>query len=218
MKRHATFGNFLSMTEDTTDCPFDHDMDIEARYLSGRLSEEEAEAFEAHYFACDRCFSLVQRGVDLRAAAALPVGTRAHRRARWWPSLAAAAVLIVAAGLWRVRPGHVPSTAFPNVAESGVLRGASSMLGIHASASTSAVLVTWASREGASTYRVRLLGDDGSLLSERELTDTSARLALPLHEGERPGSVYVEVQALGPLRDVIAASSIVRASRGSGVP
>jgi anti-sigma factor RsiW len=206
------------MSDNTAECPFVQDVDIEARYLSGRLSEEEAEAFEAHYFACDRCFALVQRGADLRAAAMLAPPVRTPRRVAWWPPLAAAAGLIVVTGLWRTLPDRAPRAPSAAAAASEVLRGASGTVDLHASVSGSTVLVSWAPTERSGSHRVRLLGEDGSLLSEHEVTGTSARLAVPIRDGTRAAPLYVQVQALGPLHDVIAASPIVRATEGTVAP
>ena len=206
------------MSDPTADCPFDEDVDIEARYLSGRLSEEEAEAFEAHYFACDRCFALVQRGAEIRATESSSPSVSARRRRAWWPSLATAAGLILAAGIWRTLPNEAPHSPAAAASDSNVLRGAGTTVALRATASDSTLFATWSPVERASSYRVRLLGEDGSLLTEHEVSDTNARLAVPLRDGRRAAPVYVQVQALGPLHEIVAASPIARASQGSGSP
>jgi hypothetical protein len=50
------------------DCLAVEEQDHEVRYLQGALTDEEAEAFEAHYFGCDRCWTALQRAIELRAA------------------------------------------------------------------------------------------------------------------------------------------------------
>ena len=205
------------MSDHTVDCPFDKDVDIEARYLSGRLPEEEAEAFEAHYFECDRCFALMQRGAELRAAMASS-SVRAHRRTPWWPSLAVAAGVILAAGLWRVQPHRTSAVPAAAATDSVVFRGVSGMLQLRASATDSLVVASWTPGDRARSYRVRLLGEDGSLLSEHEVTDTTARLVLPRRDAARAVPIYVEVQALDQLRDVVATSPIVRALQETAGP
>jgi tetratricopeptide (TPR) repeat protein len=73
------------------------------RYLTGRLSMEEAEAFEQHLLECQRCFSELQS----RHAAAIELGSRTVQPAvssrrtikfrwRWAAPAAAGMVLIVA--------------------------------------------------------------------------------------------------------------------------
>jgi CHAT domain-containing protein/tetratricopeptide (TPR) repeat protein len=93
------------------DCAAVEDQDLVSRYLARKLSPEEAEAFEEHYFGCDRCWAEVQRATELRAAleekgafAEMPgVAARSHRviRGPWriWVPLAAAAGIAVAVGL-----------------------------------------------------------------------------------------------------------------------
>jgi CHAT domain-containing protein/TolA-binding protein len=50
------------------DCGYVQDHDLVKSYLGGGFSEEEAEAFEAHYFACDRCWEEVNTANQIRAA------------------------------------------------------------------------------------------------------------------------------------------------------
>ncbi|MFW6202615.1 MAG: zf-HC2 domain-containing protein, partial [Gemmatimonadota bacterium] len=42
--------------------------DVVEDYVAGRLSEAEAEAFEAHYFECDACWGRVRGALELYAA------------------------------------------------------------------------------------------------------------------------------------------------------
>jgi CHAT domain-containing protein/tetratricopeptide (TPR) repeat protein len=93
----------------TLDCTSIEEKDLVSRYVGRKLSPEEGEAFEEHYFGCDRCWEEVQAATEVRAAltakeptdaAALEVQARAIRRP--WRNLAflaaAAAVAIVAFG------------------------------------------------------------------------------------------------------------------------
>jgi CHAT domain-containing protein len=94
--------------------------DLVGRYVAGKLPEEEAEAFEAHYFGCERCWSEVRAATEVRAAmerpAGAPVVPLAERREGRRPSavfsgraLALAATLLIAAVagvfVWRTRVG-----------------------------------------------------------------------------------------------------------------
>lgn len=93
----------------TPDCSLaDRDSRI-VGYVAETLSADEADAFEAHYFACDLCWREVQQGLEIRAAAEIaheapaiihpvvvaPPGTQPWR----WVPLAAAAGVILAVGL-----------------------------------------------------------------------------------------------------------------------
>lgn len=84
------------------DCGYVEDHDLVKSYLGGTLSEEEAEAFEAHYFECDRCWEEVNIANQIRAATAaappIRIPSKPRRTLRSaWPALAiAAAVAIVA--------------------------------------------------------------------------------------------------------------------------
>jgi tetratricopeptide (TPR) repeat protein len=78
-------------------------------YLAGSLSEEDREAFEAHYFECTRCFDDLRtleaiREELRRAAAGFEVKT-IHPFFRWAPlaGLAAAVILTIGVVLW-MRP------------------------------------------------------------------------------------------------------------------
>ena len=49
-------------------CQYVEEHDLVSAYLGGRLSEQEAEAFERHYFGCERCWGEVKAGEEIRAA------------------------------------------------------------------------------------------------------------------------------------------------------
>jgi TolA-binding protein len=95
-------------------CDAIHDGELIGAYLLGHLTEEEQARFEAHYFACDRCFAALETVRALRAelgqpssadpALLRPRDTPAWRRLAW----AAALGGLVAAGalaVWMSRPG-----------------------------------------------------------------------------------------------------------------
>lgn len=89
-------------------CQYVEEHDLVSSYLAGRLSEDEAAAFEKHYFECERCWAEVKAGEEIRAAlkggtaaVATPPSPLNVRRGPWtnWKLLAvAAAVGIAAAG------------------------------------------------------------------------------------------------------------------------
>ena len=89
-------------------------------YLAGKLSEAEREAFEQHYFGCDRCFERVQvvRATREALLAEAPVSPAApipfpKRRRSLFPFIGIAAALAAAAFLVPVmrRPATAPPMA-----------------------------------------------------------------------------------------------------------
>ena len=219
------------MPEQEINCPYGDDSDIDARYLAGALSAAESEAFEEHYFSCDRCFAAVQRGNEIRAALSLPASTdtiespsiviplvRPRRRlSAWQPALAAAAAVILVLGVRQLNaPGrHVP--ALPPVSGSDAPRGAAPSLVLASHATSAVLVVAWSPPSAARSYRVRLLATDGSLLFEREIADTSIMLSRDLLRGGKT-PVYWEVQALDALRSVVAVSPVVQAQTSPSPP
>ena len=194
--------------------------DLDARYLAGALSEEEAEAFEEHYFGCDRCWSAVQLGLDVRAAnragaeptadvPALPVARGAGDRPSltrrpWWPLALAASVAVLAVGLWQ-------SGDRSTVAPTGDgLRGPADSIHAVASVRGRTLVLRWQRTPSADRYGVRLQKSDASVVVERIVNDTS--FAIPrdslagVADRER---VFWEVRALDALRRTIARSRLV---------
>jgi anti-sigma factor RsiW len=194
---------------------------LDSRYLAGTLSEEEAEGFEAHFFGCERCWGLVQQGLEVQAAheSAAPeeirpssplVGTTripgggAFRARPWWGLAAAAALVLAVVGIRRLVPGS--DTTGPG----DVLRGGVERLVVTPGVTPTSATATWPRVPDADVYRVRLYATDGTLIAEREVADTVITLArdsLPLHP-ER--SAFWEVQALDRLRNPIARSELTR--------
>jgi CHAT domain-containing protein len=89
------------------DCTLVDEQDLVSRYIGRKLSPEEAETFEEHYFGCERCWGEVKTGAEVRAAvpderATVPAshGTVVKGPWRTIALLAvAAAVAIAAAGI-----------------------------------------------------------------------------------------------------------------------
>ena len=104
--------------------------EIAERYLLRRLSDQDRDAFEAHYFECERCFgdvrSLEALGEEL-GATGQRVPDRRRLAARWAPAVgvAAAVVLIASALVWlrspstsdRPQPPAPLSTSQPRISE-----------------------------------------------------------------------------------------------------
>lgn len=197
--------------------------DLDARYLAGALSDEEAEAFEEHYFGCDRCWSTVRRGLEVRAATDAPTpAPRTHARGstvgrgtasrtpvlahrRWRPVAIAAALALLAIGVWQ-------RTERPEFPASDGVRGPIDSLRAIAFTRGRTLLVSWPPKRNADAYGVRLQKSDGTIVIDRATSDTVlavSRDSLPgAADGER---LYWEVRAFDPLRRTIARSGLVPA-------
>jgi len=178
-------------------CELVDERDLDTRYLAGRLTPDEASAFEAHYFGCDRCFALVRAGVAVQTS-------RRPARAWWRPLALAAAVLLAVVGSWRVigrRPVGAPDA----------IRGGGDSLVARTQRQPSGWRAIWSPANGAAFYRLRVFDGDGQLLLQREIADTVIAIAtdslgtapprLPLH---------VEVEAFDALRRPISRSPLIR--------
>lgn len=195
------------MTARTITCALVDDEDLDQRYLAGTLPPDEAEAFEAHYFGCERCWELVQHGLAVRAANAAPAAADvvvAVRRGgrRWWGLAAAAAVVLAAVGVAR----RFGSPERPD----DVLRGRGGSLPARAVAGGDSLGVSWARVPAAERYRVRLQTGDGGLLLERETAETSLAVAAgAIAAPARAGSAYWSVEALDSLEVPIGHSDLI---------
>ena len=195
------------------------DQSIEARYIANTLSEEEAETFEAHYFACETCWASVQRALEVRAAAGAPVlpiavtSQRSLRRTaarRWWPALAAAAVIVLA-GTWRLTRRGEPAVSPSATA----MRSATDTLALVVAIDGNTANLSWSRARGASIYRARLLNAKGDLLFVREVSDSTLRIALDSIAPKPAGALFVQVDALDQLRAVVARAPLTRLAPAS---
>jgi hypothetical protein len=92
------------------------DEDRAARYVAGRLAEDERDAFELHYFDCPACLEVVEALTAARDVLAAPAARKAVPRpvARWsWAAGLAAVGVGTALVLRAVGPGPVPTPAEP---------------------------------------------------------------------------------------------------------
>lgn len=210
------------MDQSELTCARVSDEDLDVRYLAGTLPEDEAQAFEAHFFGCDRCWATVQRGLEVRAAEATATahgpassaravtppddaiarGTRRARRTsslvrRWIPLAAAAALVIVAVSRWPTGGDD---------AERGVaaLRGEGDSLLVRPDVRGANLFAAWSPVAGADLYRARLFARDGALVWAMETSDTIVSVARDSLRGA--ATAYWDVQALDRLRAVIARS------------
>lgn len=173
---------------------------LEAGYLARRLSPDDAAAYEAHYFACERCWASLQRATEARAAFGAPQQRSARRLVPW--GLAAAAVLALVLG--------APFLSRNRQAELGTTRGSGDSLIVNTSRPGNAAAASWPAVQGAQSYRVRLYLSDGRLLLERETADTTFSVAADALPPGAPG-VFWQVQALDQVRQPIARSALTPA-------
>jgi Putative zinc-finger len=182
--------------------------DLDTRYLAGRLSAEEAEAFEAHFFACERCWAVVQQGLAVRSAfqagAARPIASRRTVARRWWGLAAAAGLAAVALGVTLLgdRAGSTPEDT---------LRGGSPGFTVVPSSTQSTLAARWPKISESDVYQVRLYTADGVLVVERETPDTFLSVPLTTLRNSTPGAeMFWQVQALDRLRKSVARSDLTQ--------
>ncbi len=194
-------------------CEYVDEKDLVSGYLAGRLDPAEAEAFEAHYFECERCWAEVTRAIELRAAftgaaaEGAPAQTRRRRPTTWWrwsaPLAAAAAVMLIAVWQFGPEPGALP--------EADVLRGLTAEIEVSVASEAEALTAAWTPVDQATTYQVRLHAADGTLLLEREAADTTVRVSRQELPPGTSGELFWSVEALDALRQIVGRSSIVSA-------
>ena len=175
-----------------------------ARYLAGTLSESETDAFEEHFFACDRCLSEVRLGLEIKAVASS--GTRASaapasRRIPWRPLAIAAALAVTFLGAWQLQRSRVPAV-------DGVTRGEDAReLAVQARSRADGVDVSWTPVPRADVYRVEISTGEGKLVLKRDVPGTSVPVGKAELGAAAGDTLYVRVTALDGLRQEIAASS-----------
>lgn len=194
--------------------------DFEARYAAGDLSDDETEAFEAHFFACDRCWMLAQRAIEVRAVESraanrtmAPARTTANITPRnaprppdfgsaRWLALAAG-ITLLAVGTWRVDVWRRPAPA------TVAMRGPTDSLHVITQTRGTTLIAIWVRATEASSYRVRLYSAGGTVLHQREVTDTTVSLAAASLPKTAPGAaLFWEIQAMNRMRHVIARSGL----------
>ncbi len=105
-----------SSNKNTMDCVRVMEQEIAERYVLGTLDEAEREAYEEHYFDCDRCFEelnayrLIQEELARSEESAKPldIGAWGASVRRWGWTAAAAASVLIAVGVWLRQPGLPP--------------------------------------------------------------------------------------------------------------
>jgi hypothetical protein len=194
------------------DCQRAGEPDVAIRYLAGRLTDAEAEAFERHYLSCDLCWTEVEQGARLRGAfgndpVAGPTPTASGGRRDYWTPLAAAAVVaLVAFGLARIAgtPGVSPP-ASPVLRGSGANRLALTVR----NASAGEAVLEWRSDPEAATYRIQIMRADGVPVLTSETSDVTLRLDVGALPGSPDQAFVAKIEAIDALGRVVSTTDAV---------
>lgn len=189
------------------DCPSGGERDLAVLYLAGKLPEEEALAFEKHFFGCEDCWQDVQRGSELRAALGKPAvapTVRAIRPARTLLPLAAAAVIAFAAfGVWQLtrRTSVEPTTP--------VLRGVSEVFNLEVeSGRQGGIDVSWPPHPNAATYEIEVSASNGASVWRTEIREPRVNIGPAVLPAPSTGEAYwIQVEALDAMGQVVAMSA-----------
>lgn len=177
--------------------------DLEAAYIAGRLPDSDAEAYEAHVFACDRCWAVLQTAQAVAAARHPALSAQRPGLPRWL-ALAAGITALVAGTWW------VSATRQPLAPEA--LRGVEDSIAVQLEATDAGLALRFGAFPGADRYRIRVFSPTGELLAERETPDTTLEVSL---DREPPTALLIEVTALDLLREPLASSGLVPLDRSS---
>lgn len=184
-------------------CALVDERELDRKYVAGQLNDDEAAAFEEHYFACDRCWALVKGGADVRSAHVGVVSLPRLRRTWMMPLSIAAGIMLVALGTWRV-------IGSDGVAMPDTIRGIADSIVVSTTTTTAHWEAAWASLPEAASYRIRVFSEDGQVLLTREATDTTVRLtADTLATMARGKPLYMEVQRLDQLQRTTGRSPLI---------
>jgi len=165
-------------------------------YIHGRMSADEAQAFEQAFFADDALLAAFERAIEIQAATEKAAAQPARRAVPAWFGIAATVVLaMLALAYYQVLPrGDV---------DNKVMRGESTELQLTITRQGKALAVSWTAVAGASQYQFNLYRSDGTAVSEQRTSDTAMRVD---PEG---GADYLRVTALGELGNVLSDSGLL---------
>ncbi len=193
------------MEQQPITCEMVDQRELDRLYVAGRLGEDEAAAFEAHYFGCDRCWALVKGGAGVRAALAGTAAQAPAIRRRSWvrPLATAAALAIVVFGTWRlVDPTESDAP--------DAIRGPADSIAVATGSAAGRWTAAWPSVAEPGSYQVRLFTADGRLILTRDMSDTTLSLPADSLTGVAGGgTLFLEVQRLDMLRRPVARSPLI---------
>jgi hypothetical protein len=189
------------------ECPDEHEI---AAYVEGAIGDTTRDSMELHLADCERCTLLVGTlsRLEVESAESVPEETmaRAERLAgaqpaswsRYFPHLAAAAVLVLAVGFvfnTREAPPVQAESDYRTTrgpAAQPVMKILSPAIG--AGVSADGLLIRWTEVPGTRYYLVRIVTASGALVTEQRVTETEWRPGngITLDTGEE---YYVRVEA-----------------------
>ena len=180
-----------------------------ALYAGEKLSAEATEAFEGHYFGCDRCWNEVQRATEIRASArqvTAQSGDGTVVRGPWsnWRALAAAAALAFGVlGAWQwLRPSAPP-------VEPLIRGGSDSPLAVQVERDAAGgVTLNWKADPEARIYVVEILQSDGFSLFKQEAAGTKLRLDPSLLSRGAGKQLFARIEAQDAMGQVVAKSAL----------
>ena len=196
-------------------CAIALDGDQLAGYVSGRLDEAEAEAFEKHYFACEECWALVRAAAAAQGSFArespprmVPAGRGVRsRRAFLIPAagLAAAIAGVALFGVWQRDPGEPTGDVFRGVEETMALEAVVDGLTLR---------TRWAPIAAAAGYELRLYDSGGRLLRASDVDALTVAVDIDVLElGGVPAVASMDIVALDALGQVLLRSERVTLQR-----
>lgn len=173
-------------------------------YLTGALSESEAEAFEERLFADDKLERELKRAMEIRAA----LGDAADVQAQpgrgsvqrvLLPLALAAGAAILAFGLIQLQ---TPTEVTP------VFRGVEQRTGLEVEIADKQLNAQWRPVSDAALYELRLLAADGELLTFVEVSGSQATAEIDLNDASNNASeaAYIELIALDQFGQTIVRS------------
>jgi hypothetical protein len=182
------------------------EQDLVSRFVSGRLSEEEAQAFESHCLECDRCWAELRLALSVHAATggaelhaeSRPIAVEQPRRPFLWRAAAIAAGVVLAIvgirWLW-----HAPDAQ-------QIERGPGEIAALSLSwTAKGELLVNWPDVGQAARYVVALRTADGRALATRETTESQLTLDARVTD-EAAGALVVSVAAYDALGNALGES------------
>jgi hypothetical protein len=163
-------------------------------YLSGRLSDAEAEELEARCLADEALGAELERALEIRAALMRPgvsLSARKHRATRrvLLPLALAASAAMAGVGVYWLQAASQGAPVF---------RGVEQRMGLEVEIRGGELSARWKPVSGAASYELRVLENEGGVIRSVEVNTGAAaidlRAAEPSDAGSKPA--FVDVVAL----------------------